>query len=549
VDIGRDKTPFSSDQFLERKYLLNYDHIKFYGGEPLIKWLDIVAIVSSLRAKKSTMKFTIITNWLLLTEDMTIFIKENNISVVISVHIFSWGVDKYSPYSMAIKNLPNNQLSFAFVLVMHSIGEIYKNIVSMVHLWAKNITLMPDSSQLWTPEMLEVLKKVLQKIFYIWIRTNILIQYSPATFLIDPNISCKKTIFEKNTIVPCNRFKKLEYINANLFSEIQSTLESIGFFQIPERFFYSCPIWYFLDHRDIKDHHMIALSYINMNRLFIEFQKQLDFSLWKKTYLTMHPDELRFNLTNQCNLRCEYCYLDFNNKTLSIDDAKNIFMYFAETNSIPKYISFFWWEPLLEFDNIVRIVSYVREFCQKYNYIIPKFKIATNLLLLNDTVYQYLIDNTFEIHISMGWSEQTHNTIRNDSWIRLQEKMHSFALHKYEKCTILLMIDPNHIETLINEYSFLVAQWYKKIHLECIFREGKYEWTDIVKKNLVKQLHYINTLDARKYLVIPNGLYYECVDINVDGSISDNSFEFHWWIYDLSAKVFLDKVLQKIFFL
>ena len=45
-------------------------------------------------------------------------------------------------------------------------------------------------------------------------------------------------------------------------------------------------------------------------------------------------------LTNQCNKRCEYCDLDFQNKSLSFNDL-NLFIEFINKNKANYTINFF----------------------------------------------------------------------------------------------------------------------------------------------------------------------------------------------------------------
>ena len=64
VDLKKNENSFNYEEFSERINLLDYDHIKFFGWEPLIKWTEIVKIIEILKWKNK--KFTIVTNGLLL---------------------------------------------------------------------------------------------------------------------------------------------------------------------------------------------------------------------------------------------------------------------------------------------------------------------------------------------------------------------------------------------------------------------------------------------------------------------------------------------------
>lgn len=62
VDIGYDAKIFNPEKFLEIFDWKKYNHIKFFGGEPLLKWEEIQQIVIWIRAKKPKMIFSVITN-------------------------------------------------------------------------------------------------------------------------------------------------------------------------------------------------------------------------------------------------------------------------------------------------------------------------------------------------------------------------------------------------------------------------------------------------------------------------------------------------------
>ena len=66
-------------------------------------------------------------------------------------------------------------------------------------------------------------------------------------------------------------------------------------------------------------------------------------------------------ITQQCNLRCSYCYIGKKNAVMSLETAESIINnIFAHTPSEKKIdIDFFGGEPLLEFSLIKKIVSLI----------------------------------------------------------------------------------------------------------------------------------------------------------------------------------------------
>lgn len=118
--------------------------------------------------------------------------------------------------------------------------------------------------------------------------------------------------------------------------------------------------------------------------------------------------DITFCVTEECNLRCKYCYMTGKNSfhRMSLDVAKKAVDYFLsqETDMDAVIWDFIGGEPLLEIDLIDKISDYIKE--QMYirnhpwfnNYM---FSLGTNGLLYNDPrVQAYLKKNA--THISIG---------------------------------------------------------------------------------------------------------------------------------------------------
>jgi uncharacterized protein len=85
--VKQEKHAFQVEDFLERVDLLKYDVIKFFGGEPLVRWEMIQKIVESVSEKNTDISFVIVTNGILLNEEKIQYITNHQkIDVVISIH-------------------------------------------------------------------------------------------------------------------------------------------------------------------------------------------------------------------------------------------------------------------------------------------------------------------------------------------------------------------------------------------------------------------------------------------------------------------------------
>ena len=92
-------------------------------------------------------------------------------------------------------------------------------------------------------------------------------------------------------------------------------------------------------------------------------------------YLNYRLKQLVLQVTQQCNLRCEYCAYSGNyannrvhsNKRMDFDMAKKaIDMFISRSSENPEInVSFYGGEPLLEFDLVKRCVLYSHEISEK----------------------------------------------------------------------------------------------------------------------------------------------------------------------------------------
>ncbi len=132
-------------------------------------------------------------------------------------------------------------------------------------------------------------------------------------------------------------------------------------------------------------------------------------------------NDITFSVTEECNLRCKYCYLAHKNgnKKMSFETAKKAVDYVLDARDIYNENSVVWnfigGEPLLEIDLIDKISDYIKEqmFLKKHpwfdNYM---FSISTNgILYRTEKVQNYIKKN--RSHLSVGISIDG-NKIKHD---------------------------------------------------------------------------------------------------------------------------------------
>lgn len=116
------------------------------------------------------------------------------------------------------------------------------------------------------------------------------------------------------------------------------------------------------------------------------------------------PEVLVLEITQQCNFRCSYCIYsggyasERTHSETCMDDATiiNIIEKYFSSNHMPKYVSFYGGEPLLQFPLIKKACSEIESRNSSV-----EFAITTNgSLLKNEHILEYLMQHNFRLNIS-----------------------------------------------------------------------------------------------------------------------------------------------------
>ena len=136
--------------------------------------------------------------------------------------------------------------------------------------------------------------------------------------------------------------------------------------------------------------------------------------------LNHYKEQLILQVTQRCNLRCEYCVYsekgEYHNRKHSNNDMsvelaeKAINMYLDASNEAPdRVISFYGGEPLLKIELIKHCVEYVKKKSIEKK---VRFAMTTNGTLLTMDIARFLAENNFEVLISLDGSKNEHNEYR-----------------------------------------------------------------------------------------------------------------------------------------
>jgi uncharacterized protein len=131
-------------------------------------------------------------------------------------------------------------------------------------------------------------------------------------------------------------------------------------------------------------------------------------------------DELVLHVSDDCNLRCIYCFADkgrygnsgrlmtFETAARAIDAIINRF------RTIGK-IKFFGGEPLLNYNVMNYVCSLMNEHASASTLHPPVFNVVTNLTLINENILSFFVNNDFGVTVSLDGPEEIHDALRKFS--------------------------------------------------------------------------------------------------------------------------------------
>jgi len=131
---------------------------------------------------------------------------------------------------------------------------------------------------------------------------------------------------------------------------------------------------------------------------------------------------LVLNLTNQCNLSCQYCY-EFGDDKVATPEGKPKFMDFETAKASADFllqqsagrrrthITFFGGETLMNFPLLKRVVGYATEQAQAQGRSID-FSLTTNATLLTPAIIEFLSENRIGVTVSMDGPKDMHDKLR-----------------------------------------------------------------------------------------------------------------------------------------
>lgn len=181
-------------------------------------------------------------------------------------------------------------------------------------------------------------------------------------------------------------------------------------------------------------------------------------------------DSICLYLTTHCNMRCEYCFLDwrddFRNKSM---DQKTLFnaidMLVDEKTSgraEELVVGLFGGEPLMAFDLIDNVIHYAGNIPAKKVH----FALVTNGLLLSDDLLDYFANNDVSITLSCDGDEKSQNFHRKTA---SREGSYGYLIHNlgkiavYPDIKVRITYSAETAATLSANVKFLYQQGFRHI--------------------------------------------------------------------------------------
>jgi uncharacterized protein len=183
-------------------------------------------------------------------------------------------------------------------------------------------------------------------------------------------------------------------------------------------------------------------------------------------------------LTEQCNLRCTYCYIDKNPKRMSQQTADQTvdFLFAHAGNEKQVVICFFGGEPLLAPDLIERVASQAKQRASQAHKI-ARFSITSNATLLTEKSVELLQRHQIKLTVSLDGLPEEHDRHR-----KLVNGEGSFQLFQRNlerlvslSPNIRLTVTPGTAPSLQKSVEWLIDRGLDQINFSPVYEAG---WDD-----------------------------------------------------------------------
>lgn len=198
--------------------------------------------------------------------------------------------------------------------------------------------------------------------------------------------------------------------------------------------------------------------------------------------------QLTLVLTQDCNLRCDYCYAGEKAPTIMSEETAYKAIDFCFENCLESSmgLSFFGGEPLLEWELLQKSVQYFHEHLPKS---VTKVghSVTTNGTLLDREKIAWLKEHHFRLGLSLDGMAETHNILRKlqtggDSFARCSKSLDDFIEMK-PNGSVIIVVDPRNVTGI---YKGVVGLYERGVEHITLNMNYYIEWSKRDLRNLKK---------------------------------------------------------------
>ncbi|MCE4957818.1 radical SAM/SPASM domain-containing protein [Macrococcoides caseolyticum] len=206
---------------------------------------------------------------------------------------------------------------------------------------------------------------------------------------------------------------------------------------------------------------------------------------------------LTFWITEDCNLRCKYCYVSKNAKYFNNENIDSTFQFLTQLieNSHEKYfnVNFHGGEPTLNFSVIEKIVDRFKKLKEQHDLHI-RYYITTNGTVMNKKIMSFMIDNNFNISLSVDGTKDIHdaNRIYSNGLGSFDKTMGTLKLFKERNyhVRIRMTITPLTVNNLFDSYKYFYEMGY--LGITAVPDTTTSEWNQESVKNYEIEMNKIS---------------------------------------------------------
>jgi len=201
---------------------------------------------------------------------------------------------------------------------------------------------------------------------------------------------------------------------------------------------------------------------------------------------------LKLTITNACNLRCRYCFVNKKDDFIGLETAGKAIRFFLSSPGKNKMLILYGGEPLLHplWPEIILIAEQLAGKFQKRLII----GLATNGLLLNKKNLLFLKEHKTALSISIDGDRKAHNQNKKFPNKRgtfnylLRKIKLAFNILGTENVSALMTIAPNLSNYLYKNFLFITKLGFPKVHIDSVHG---LDWSWREKKEFILNFYKI----------------------------------------------------------